>query len=329
MKKRFYKFDNLKAILIFLVVFGHFLELVEGHRLLYLTIYSFHMPLFLFISGYFARFNRKNVWSKMIYPYAAFQMLYTFFEKYLLGTESLQLTFVKPRWILWYLFALMVYHLMLPLFDTRSVRAQYMIVAGTVLVGLLAGYDKRLGYDFSAARIFTFMPFFLSGYYLSQNKVFSKRLPVSKTAYIILFFLSAFLIAIMIKVLSMSFITKKMLYGSYSYEAAGYTVQIKLLLYAFAGIWIAVFVMLMPDKRIPVLSAAGRFTMPVFLLHGFAVKLTGMYYDSIGEKLPFVSALALSLFMVALLGNRFTDKVFRILFTGELLCRRSAGHAQD
>ena len=66
MTKRIYKFDNLKAILIFLVVFGHFLELVEGHKLLYLTIYSFHMPLFLFLSGYFARFDRKKIWNLSI-----------------------------------------------------------------------------------------------------------------------------------------------------------------------------------------------------------------------------------------------------------------------
>lgn len=329
MKERFYKFDNLKTILIFLVVFGHFLELVKGHRLLYLTIYSFHMPLFLFISGYFAHFNRKNIWTKMICPYVVFQILYTYFERYLLGAESLQLTFVRPRWILWYLFVLIAYHLALPLFDTDSVKGQCVIVAGTVLIGLLSGYDKKLGYDFSAARTFTFMPFFLSGYYLSKNRVFSRKLPPHNTAYMIKFCGAALLIVMMIKVLSMGFITKKMLYGSYSYEAAGYNVQIKLLLYVFAGVWIMLCMMLMPDKKIPVLSTIGCYTMPVFLLHGFVVKLTGMHYDSIGEKLPFVSALALSLFIVTVLGNRFADKIFYMVFTGELLRRSSAKHASD
>lgn len=77
MTERIYKFDNLKAVLIFLVVFGHFLELVEGHELLYLVIYSFHMPLFMFLSGYFARFDKKKILEQLIYPYVMFQILYT------------------------------------------------------------------------------------------------------------------------------------------------------------------------------------------------------------------------------------------------------------
>ena len=56
MKTRDAKIDNLKGILIFLVVFGHLLELVitKGHaKYIYELIYSFHMPFFIFLSGYF------------------------------------------------------------------------------------------------------------------------------------------------------------------------------------------------------------------------------------------------------------------------------------
>lgn len=52
-------FDNARAILILLVVFGHMLQpYTSGDKYLsalYLVIYSFHMPTFLFISGYFAK----------------------------------------------------------------------------------------------------------------------------------------------------------------------------------------------------------------------------------------------------------------------------------
>ena len=58
-KDRDYFFDNARAVLIFLVVFGHLLQpyTTEDKYLsaLYLLIYSFHMPTFLFISGYFAK----------------------------------------------------------------------------------------------------------------------------------------------------------------------------------------------------------------------------------------------------------------------------------
>ena len=47
--------DNLRACLIFLVVIGHVIQFSHPHygdTLLFQYIYSFHMPLFVFISGF-------------------------------------------------------------------------------------------------------------------------------------------------------------------------------------------------------------------------------------------------------------------------------------
>jgi fucose 4-O-acetylase-like acetyltransferase len=57
---RNYKIDNIKAFLIILVVFGHMLELVNMGGL-YRLIYTIHMPVFVFVSGYFAKFNAKKI----------------------------------------------------------------------------------------------------------------------------------------------------------------------------------------------------------------------------------------------------------------------------
>ena len=57
-KERDYFFDNLKAVLIFLVVLGHFLLPIHGKSVLVIIkrlIYVFHMPLFVFVSGYFSK----------------------------------------------------------------------------------------------------------------------------------------------------------------------------------------------------------------------------------------------------------------------------------
>lgn len=59
-QERKYKFDNLRFILMFLVVFGHFLALQDEYSL-YRFIYSFHMPAFIFISGYFAKYSRRRI----------------------------------------------------------------------------------------------------------------------------------------------------------------------------------------------------------------------------------------------------------------------------
>ena len=87
-KDRDYFFDNARAVLIFLVVLGHMIQPYTSESnymlALYLVIYSFHMPTFLFISGYFAKHLDKpnyleNVAKKLLAPYAIFYAFFQFF----------------------------------------------------------------------------------------------------------------------------------------------------------------------------------------------------------------------------------------------------------
>jgi len=59
-KERDYLFDNIKGLLILLVVFGHMIESFAFKKstsinVMYYAIYTFHMPIFIFISGYFSK----------------------------------------------------------------------------------------------------------------------------------------------------------------------------------------------------------------------------------------------------------------------------------
>ena len=65
------KWDFLRGIAIFLVLLGHSIQWIDPewqHNRLFEGIYSFHMPLFMFISGYFLRKNLQEVpfweWQK-------------------------------------------------------------------------------------------------------------------------------------------------------------------------------------------------------------------------------------------------------------------------
>ena len=66
MSNRIALWDNLKFILITLVVGGHFADTLIDYSKIYssifLFIYAFHMPLFIFISGYFH--SEKNITKK-------------------------------------------------------------------------------------------------------------------------------------------------------------------------------------------------------------------------------------------------------------------------
>lgn len=63
MKERDLSFDFIKGILIFLVVWGHTIAFTLNEQAAYnpifIWIYSFHMPLFIFVSGYFAAHSMR------------------------------------------------------------------------------------------------------------------------------------------------------------------------------------------------------------------------------------------------------------------------------
>ena len=62
------KWDLIKAFAIFLVILGHCIQKMDPlsqQNLMLRFIVSFHMPLFMFISGYFAASSKKNGERKM------------------------------------------------------------------------------------------------------------------------------------------------------------------------------------------------------------------------------------------------------------------------
>lgn len=316
MRERLYKFDNIKGILIFLVVLGHFLELIKGYDILYLTIYSFHMPLFIFVTGYFAKFNKHKFISNLVCPYIIFQILYTYFEKIILGNDELTLTYSKPVWLLWYLFVIICYYLLIPLIQTKNRKSQILIFLISVFMALLAGYDNSMGYTFSASRFFVFMPFFIAGYYMSQDKTLIKRFINIEKSNKYGFALLAGIIytVIIVLVLKQDIISKKMLYGSYSYEKAEYTIFIRLLIMLIAAGFIFMFLLIIPNKKVLFLSNIGSNTMPVFLLHGFVVKYIKDNIELIGGSINFEKVLVLSIAVVLILGNKFVNKIFNNVF---------------
>ena len=61
--ERDYRIDGIKWLLIVLVTFGHVIEPALSNPIankLYSIIYIFHMPLFVFISGYYANVKDKE-----------------------------------------------------------------------------------------------------------------------------------------------------------------------------------------------------------------------------------------------------------------------------
>ena len=165
--KRDDRIDALKGVLITLVVFGHcFLygNPMDGVKWTIANwVYLFHMPFFVFLSGYFTHTNSQNHWKgvlAILESYVVFQLL-----KGILQGFTLYNFFLVPAPMMWYLLALIVWRCLFYFVDkvTRSKTVKWVICISLFVVGLLAGFEDGIGKTLALSRIIVFAPFFYLG----------------------------------------------------------------------------------------------------------------------------------------------------------------------
>lgn len=174
---RIYFYDNLKFILILFVVIGHLVD--HAPEFLYRDsffsfIYTFHMPLFVLITGFFAkrledkngRFRLDKVINYLLL-YLIFKITLYIFLKYLIG-QDIEFALFSTRDIPWYLLSCSLWFGITYL--VRNVKPRYMI-AFSVIMALAVGYDFSISDGLSLSRTFVFYPFFLLGFYTSKDNM--------------------------------------------------------------------------------------------------------------------------------------------------------------
>lgn len=189
------KVDNVKAMLIFLVVFGHMIETYIGNnhvlRSLWNLIYFIHMPMFALISGMFskAELNSKTSTSlirQVAIPLLAFEIIYELVEYALQGQLSVYASLFAPYWMLWYLLSLLCWRMLLPIFS----RLQFPVWIA-LLLAILASYSEHAGYFLSSSRTLVFFPYFVLGWQLGGDALKQPVPTVQKLIYGLLLLLGA------------------------------------------------------------------------------------------------------------------------------------------
>lgn len=190
-------FDNAKMALVTLVVVGHAWTLLPQDRLenhLYDFLYAWHVPAFVFVTGYLSRsftYSRRRLWQlvrTVAVPYVIFECALALFRIHV-GGERLQDLFADPHWPMWYLSALFFWRLLTPVF--KAIPAAVVVALAVSLVaGLVAGNTL------DAARVLGLLPFFVMGLHATPERLeVLRRAPVRCAAVVVLaaiFVLSAF-----------------------------------------------------------------------------------------------------------------------------------------
>ncbi|WP_291653745.1 acyltransferase family protein [Clostridium sp.] len=314
LKKRNYLLDNLKVILIFFVVFGHVIEYYikdnSTLRIVYIFIYIFHMPLFIFISGYlsknFYRMKRKAIRNLLI-PYIIFNMIW--YTAVYIGTKRAMFSVLYPGWTLWYLLSLFFWRMTLK----YLIKFKHILLA-SFIAGVLVGLIPSIGSILSISRTIVFLPFFLLGYYATEehlDKIKSLKREFSITG-IVVFLLVA------IYIVKNNLLDYKFLYNSYSYNSLGVSlfegIIFRIFLYFGAIIFSICVINLVPSKE-QFYSRTGKATMNIYVFHIYLVMLVYFFIPKwnigIGKNIlilisPFI--------IIFLLSRKNINKVYDGLF---------------
>lgn len=282
-KRRVPLWDNARWIAITLVVLGHaILKLISESDVayeFYLFVYAFHVPLFVAVSGYFARSGPlgtrqlHRLVTDIVLPYVIFETIWTTI-RWLLGGEF-RLDYSTASWTLWFLLALLVWRLALPFLVL--LRHPLLI---SVVISVGAGYFQSIDSTFALSRTLGLLPFFVFGWQLRQWKLTDRWLGLPRSAVwrwrigaITLFTALLGMIVANIDFLRDAQVRQFLLYNE-AYPAFGYDefwaggIRLGLMLLAFT--LIVAFLVLVPRRR-TWFTVYGSATMYIYLLHSFVL----------------------------------------------------------
>ncbi|HEU5156282.1 MAG TPA: acyltransferase family protein [Streptosporangiaceae bacterium] len=266
-------FDNAKFLAILLVVFGHAIEPLRdsrGAHALYLFVYTFHMPVFIIITGYFSRSftfstgKARKLITNLAVPYVIFETAYSVF-RWAAGGKDFEISLLAPVWLTWFLMAAFFWRLSTPVWQQLR-----WPVSIAILIALLSGMND-LPSTFEMHRTLGLLPFFVVGLKLQPKHFELLRLPASRVAACV----------VLAAGLAVAFAVHGHMTIEWAYwrhgndylgvsEVTGTAMRLGML--AASLVLSAAFLALVPSRG-TWYSALGAATLYAYLLHGFPVKL--------------------------------------------------------
>ena len=346
-KVRIPYWDTARFATIVLVVIGHSLlpQITDSvpARVIYLTIYAFHMPAFALISGYFSKarppgwLRMRKVITQLVIPYIVLQTIWSVIQYFVQGAVGFNLT--EPHWTLWFLLALAIFRILLPYLAMLRWPLLWAVIASVAV-----GYFDNVDSTFALSRTIGLLPFFIFGWQVRQWRI-ADRWFASPPRVIwgvrgvaaALFAAFVVVVTTQLPLLNEFGLRAWLLYDD-SYLGLGeptwWAGLVRLGFLFLAALLSAAFFSLIPRRRTWV-TALGAGTMYVYLLHSFVLyplRQSGFLADH--TELPWV--IATILFAIALavvLATPPIRRAFRFLvepradWLFKRLDERAAGHA--
>lgn len=273
LKSRDHQIDNIKGLLIILVVFGHMLlaSTKENNEVLTL-IYSFHMPAFIFINGLFS----KNVNLKKVFRfgilYIVIQLIYILVVR-LTSYPWIPTTHIiaTPIFHVWYLLSLTYWYLFI-FFVKKYKLKPILVISVSTIFALLIRYNNFHvdGNYFAYARTIVFAPYFMVGHFLTLKDIEKARVKLRKTKLLLLFLIFVFLFVNFQCFGKNANEWMKMFFGYINFQQfsdSKYVFLLKELFQYIIGIVAIIGMLGLISDRKSFLNYLGQHTLSIFICH--------------------------------------------------------------
>lgn len=319
MKTRDYQIDNIKGLLIILVVFGHmFLAASSENNWLTTLIYSFHMPVFIFLNGLF---SKHVTFKKVIHfgiLYLLIQMIYILVVKVTdypwIPMSSIMVT---PIFHVWYLLSLTIWYVFTIIIQKLSLHPIFVMII-VLLCALLVRFFN-FGVDgnyFAYTRTIVFAPFFLVGHFLSFDQLssFRKKIKDFKPALLLLTVLFISLNIFYFNNNAKEWMRLFFGYVNYLHFSDSYFIFIcKELLQYFLGTVAVVILLGLISNSKGLINYIGQHTLTIFICHPVIYFIIYNYIERSDPTTfhPFFMALILT--VCAIIWSLVVERILKIL----------------
>lgn len=214
-----------------------------------------------------------------------------------------------PGWTLWYLLSLFFWRITLK----YLIKFKHILLL-SFIAGVLVGLIPSIGSILSISRTIVFLPFFLLGYYTTEEHL--EKIKSFKSEYAITGILVFLLIAIYI--VKNDLFNYKFLYNSYSYNALEVSLFegtiFRIFLYFGAIIFSICVINLVPRKE-QFFSKIGKATMNIYVFHIYLVMLVYFFIPKWNIGLLQNILILISPFIIIfILSRKKINKVYDGLF---------------
>ena len=323
------KLSNIKGLLIFLVVFGHLIgNYKSNYNNLYLVIYSFHMPLFVLVSGYFAKNASVKKAVNFILLYLTFQPIYRCLLAFLNPQDGFNLKYEVPYYHLWYLVSMTVWYLLyiaVQKSPLKNVNKKILVIGCFIIgisskflsetvVGMIKTVDSNFyPYTFSYQRTLSFLPFFFLGVYLSKDKMQKVYQSLkAKKIVMILVTLAIYLYFLLDGPTNKEEILKGS-FGVYEMQGSLQSIGSDVLIGYIIAIVMCYVLLNIISKKESLLTKWGDRSLPIFLFHTVFV-MTSRKLGILKELNPWILLTILFVSSVLILSVLSSDLFIRLTY---------------